>query len=182
MVRQLTEAAYRREGLFLLMVSEGFQLNLSYPSSLSGLTPVPGALPPPQSCSKTVPEPKFLCRHVSGVPRMASHIPGTQWDDSGSQDPLLGIWEHQPPFFAGLSSSRRQASNVNRQTSGWVGRWTETSKAKVSGGTMTNARPRQGQCKDATDISVGTAERKVVYVWGRYYPSTTLALRWRPWQ
>ena len=26
---------------------------------------------------------------------------------------------------------------------------------------MTNARPRQGQCKDATDISVGTAERKV---------------------
>lgn len=100
------------------LVSEGFQLNLSYPSSLSGLTPVPGALPPPQSCSKTVPEPKFLCRHVSGVPRMASHIPGTQWDDSGSQDPLLGIWEHQPPFFAGLSSSRRQASNVREWSTG----------------------------------------------------------------
>lgn len=64
--------------------AEGFQLKLSYPSSLSGLTPVPGALPPPQSCIKTAPEPNSLCRQTSGLQnvqetsRMASQVLGTQ--------------------------------------------------------------------------------------------------------
>lgn len=103
------------------LVSEGFQLKLSYPSSLRGLTPVPEAFPPPQSCIKTAPEPNFLCRQVSGVQnvpeasRMASQFPGTAGGGGGvAMGARTHSWNvrHQPRFFPGLISSRRKAANV----------------------------------------------------------------------